>query len=171
MTKALARPGWAELSRRDCVAPVSPSSGSDGREESCRPLAQERGGVPRLRAAGGQPPGRAQPLRGSKRSGQHWGRATEAAWVGKDTDKSWGTEKQHKAINNRSEFRSVRVLGDPTSPGAGAHPAPAAQADTAPGHSLPHTPGRAVYCPVSTRQAEDATAPPDCTHCPACGHT
>lgn len=24
MTKALARPGWAELSRRDCVAPVSP---------------------------------------------------------------------------------------------------------------------------------------------------
>lgn len=46
MTKALDRPGWAELSRRDCVAPRVPSSGSDGREESCHPLAQERGGVP-----------------------------------------------------------------------------------------------------------------------------
>lgn len=80
---------------------------------------RELGGVPRLKAAGEQPPGRAQPLRGFKRSGQHWGWATEAAWGWKDTDKSWGTKKQHKAINNRSEFRSVRDLGDPTFPGAG----------------------------------------------------
>lgn len=49
--------------------------------------------------------------------------AAEVAWGWKITDKSWDTEKQHKAINNRSKFRSVRILDDPTSPGAGAHPA------------------------------------------------
>lgn len=76
-----------------CQLPVSPSSGSDGREESCRLLAQRAGRSPRLKAAGGQPPGRAQPLRGFKRSGRHWGWATEAAWGWKDTDKSWGYQE------------------------------------------------------------------------------
>lgn len=83
-----ARLGKAELPNRKCASPPhAPFSGSVGPERSL-------GGVPWLKAAGGEPPRRTRPLRGFKRSGQHWG------WEG--TDKSWGTEKQHKAINNRS---------------------------------------------------------------------
>lgn len=78
------------------------------------------------------------------------GWAAEVAWGWKITDESWGTEKQHKAINNRSKFRSVRILGDPTSPGAGAPPA---------SHSSGQTLLQGTAC--HTRRAE-----PFIFHCP-----
>lgn len=112
-------------------------------------LPRELGGVPWLKAAGGEPPGRAQPPRGFKRSGQHWG------WKG--TDRSWGTEKQHKAINNR-----IQICEGPGRPhifwGRGTPHSPQLRAGTAPGHSLPRTPGRAFYFPLSTRQVQHPTS-------------
>lgn len=108
-----------------------------------------------MKAAGGEPPRRAQPLRGFKRSEQHWGWAADAAWGWKDTDKSRGTEKQHKAINNRSKFISVRVLGDPTSPGAGVHPAPRSSGQTLLQGTAchTHTGQSGLFCTVHTAGA------------------